>query len=252
MSSLCISCGYFVACSMKFLLYLIIMASVIGLLVLGFLLGLKHATDTDHIVAMSTFVSQTKSLKKSSLSGVLWGLGHTLTLFVIGGLILLFKITVSKKVALGLELPVGIMLIFLGIRLIINTSKQKNHSHAHASDDGVSHKHLHSHQNSKSHRHIHQSFWMGLVHGLAGSAALVLLVLGTTHSTLQGLVFILIFGVGSILGMLLISTLISVPVLLTSHFEKFDHGLQLAAGAISILVGLIAIYELIFVQKLFA
>ena len=92
---------------------------------------------------------------------------------------------------------------------------------------------------------------MGLVHGLAGSAALVLLVLSTTHSTLQGLVFILIFGVGSILGMLLISTLVGLPILLTSRFEKLERGLQLAAGVISILVGAITIYELVFVQKLF-
>ena len=218
---------------------------------MGFLLGLKHATDTDHVVAISIFVSQTKSLKKSSLSGILWGLGHTSTLFIVGGLILLFKITVSKKVALGLELPIGIMLVFLGLRLIIKTNKQKTHLHTHTHNE-VSHKHIHTHQDSKSHRHIHQSFLMGLVHGLVGSAALVLLVLGTTNSTLQGLIFILIFGFGSILGMLLISTLVGLPILLTSRFEKLERGLQLATGVISILVGAITVYELVFVQKLFS
>lgn len=227
------------------------LSTIFGLMGLGLLLGLKHATETDHVVAVSTFVSQTKSLKKSAWAGVLWGIGHTTTLFIVGGLILLFKITIPEKLAMGMELPVAIVLVVLGIRLIIKARKAKIHLHAHQ-HDGFEHAHLHSHEHEPKHQHAHQSLLMGLLHGLAGSAALVLLVVGTTSSTLQGLAFILVFGVGSIAGMLIVSTLIGMPVLLTTKFKKLDGWLQLASGSLSTIIGLSIIYELLVVQRILA
>jgi len=217
---------------------------------IGLLLGFKHALEADHIAAVSTFVTQTKSLKKASYAGVLWGLGHTLTLLVVGGIVLVLKISVPEKVALGLELPVAIILVVLGARLIIKARQEKIHLHTHA-HDGQKHTHLHTHANNTSHNHAHQSFFMGMLHGLAGSSALVLLVLGATSSTVTGLTFILVFGIGSVLGMLGLSMLVGLPFLLSSKFESLDYFLKLAAGSVSCLVGTIVIYELIFVEKIF-
>lgn len=224
-------------------------STLVGLLGLGLLLGLKHATETDHVVAVSTFVSQTRSLKKSTMAGVLWGIGHTITLFIVGGIILLLKVNIPEKVAMGMELPVAIVLVVLGVRLITKARKQKIHLHTHEHQDNA-HAHLHSHEHSTSHRHPHQSLWMGLLHGLAGSAALVLLVAGATPSPLQGLAFILVFGLGSVIGMLIVSTLIGLPLLLSTKFKKVDSAMQLAAGSLSVFVGALLIYELLIVEKI--
>src|SRR5262245_60853282 len=175
---------------------LIMESSNLVVLGLGFILGLKHATDPDHIVAVTTFVGQERQLRRACGIGLFWGLGHTIALSMAGLIVVGLKIPISSWLADRLELLVAAMLILLGTRLI-------------------------SRVHTRWHEHHHDFRWrriglrpmlVGIVHGTAGSAALTLLVLSTISSTIDGLLYILIFGVGSMLGMLAISTLIALPV----------------------------------------
>lgn len=210
---------------------------------LGLVLGLKHAFDADHISAVSTLVSQTKSLKKSSLLGVFWGVGHTTTLLIAGFLIIFFKLAIPERVSISFELFIGIILIFLGLNVFYKIKKEKAHFHAHAHEGGE-HIHLHCHLKAPTHNHTHSSFILGMIHGLAGSAALMLFVLATIPSLVQGLFYILIFGIGSTLGMLAVSSLIGMPFLFIKRFPAIDRVVKLTAGALSIAIGTSMIYEI--------
>lgn len=222
----------------------------ITLLGFGFILGLKHALDADHVVAVSTIVSQTKSLKKSSIFGLLWGVGHTTTLFLAGFFILTLKLVIPAKLALSFEFIVGLVLVFMGGDLLIKIRAEKLHLHKHKHDDKI-HAHLHLHEDSKNHHRHHRSFIVGMVHGLAGSAALMLLVLATVKSTVQGLLFILIFGIGSVAGMFVTSMIVGLPFILTSRFDRINEGVKITAGTISIILGLTIMYQIGIVGKLF-
>ncbi len=223
---------------------------LITLLGLGFVLGLKHAFDADHIVAVSTIVSQTKSLNKSSLAGAMWGVGHTTTLFFVGLVILIFKLTIPEKLALSFEFIVGVVLVVLGLDVLRKVIKEKVHLHKHQHGDSV-HTHLHPHKESPLHDHTHKSFVVGTIHGLAGSAALMLLVLTAVKSIFQGLLYILIFGVGSIVGMLIVSGIIALPFLLSAKFDKINKIVKIFSGTISIVLGFTIMYEIGFVNGLF-
>lgn len=219
----------------------------------GFILGLKHALDADHVAVVTTMVSQSKSLKKSSLLGAMWGLGHTATLLLVGIIILLFKVSIPPRVALGLEFLVGLVVIGFGVDLLRKISRNQIHVHQHEHGGSV-HSHLHAHLNEPfvptyglgkpMHNHNHRALAVGALHGLAGSAALTLLVLTTAQSTLQGIVFILIFGLGSIISMLIISSAIGLPFLLTKRFTKVNTSIQATAGALSIAIGLMMVYTI--------
>jgi high-affinity nickel permease len=216
-----------------------------AILVLGFMLGLKHALDADHVVAVSAIVSENKDLKKSSLLGVFWGFGHTVTLLIVGLIVLLFKISIPENVALSLEFLVGVVLVVLGLTVL-----QKVHLHYHR-HEGEKHVHVHSHGHENSHSHQHKSFAVGVVHGLAGSGTLMLLILATIDTVAQGVFYILIFGLGSILGMLLISTVIGLPFAATANFENLNMKIRVAAGIISVLLGVAIIIEIGLVEGLF-
>ena len=218
----------------------------ISLLGLGFVLGLKHALDADHVVAVSTIVSETRSLKKSSLAGALWGMGHTITLFLVGLFVLIFKLTIPDKLALSFEFIVGAFLVVLGVDVLRKIRKEKIHLHKHKHGDVV-HIHLHSHKESISHHHSHKSFVVGMLHGLAGSAGLMLLILTTINSLSQGLLYILIFGVGSTIGMLMVSGVIGLPFLLTAKVNKVHNAVKLVAGTISIVLGFTIMVEIGFI-----
>lgn len=218
-------------------------ATFVTLLGAGFILGLKHALDADHVAVVTTMVSETKSIKKSSLVGTLWGLGHTATLLAVGLIVLLFKVSIPARAALALEFIVGIVVILFGINLLRKVARGTIHAHRH-SHDGSVHTHFHSHAAQTSHRHNHRALAVGALHGLAGSAALTLLVLTTVKSALQGVAFILIFGLGSILSMLIVSSAIGLPFLLTKRFAKVNAAIQTAAGAISIVIGLAIVFTI--------
>lgn len=226
------------------------MNQTIPLLIFGFLLGIKHAFDADHIVAVSTMISELKNPLRTALIGTYWGFGHTTTLFIVGLIILLLKISIPENISLSFELVVGFMLVFLGLKAIRQDSINL-HEHSHQHED-TAHSHLHFHEFKKHfHRH-HKSFLIGLVHGLAGSGTLMILVLSTVRSIWEGIYYILIFGIGSIIGMTLISVLIGFPLVYSKQkFPKAEKYLRIITGTLSIIFGIILIYEIGVTRELF-
>ena len=202
----------------------------------GFLLGIKHAFDADHIAAVSTIASRQKSIKESSVLGLFWGFGHTISLLIVGILVLLFHMNLSEKIAAYFEMIVGLMMFFLGFNVLITMQKNRIHFHKHRHGKNE-HIHFHSHKSAESHNHNHRSLFIGLVHGLAGSAAFALFALAAVKSVLLGLVYILIFGVGSIAGMVLICGTITFAF----NFNKLEimqKILKAGTGLSSAIIGL--------------
>jgi high-affinity nickel permease len=226
--------------------------STVGVLTFGFLLGLKHATEADHVVAISTVVSQGKGLLKSAIVGGFWGLGHTVSLFLAGIFVLLLDFQINAQTERSLEMFVGIMLTLLGLN-VLRKLAQGGQLHLHAHDHGTHmHVHPHIHENAQidrpdSHHGFSfspRSFLIGMVHGVAGSAALMLLIIPTIGSRTVGLLYVLIFGVGSIAGMALMTLLVGLPFHLTAmRFARFNHVLQGTAGLAGIILGLWIVYE---------
>ncbi len=219
---------------------------------LGLVLGVQHALDPDHLIAVSTIVSEHKNFKWASMIGAFWGLGHTATLFLVGLLVIGLRITISDSVAAGLEFLVAIMLVILGLNVLWRTfGASQVHLHAHTHNPET-HAHFHVHDNPhQDHRHSHpfkamrRPFFVGMVHGLAGSAALMLLVLGTIPSPLAGLAYIVIFGLGSVGGMLLLSGIISLPFILTAQrFAVMNRWIRVIAGCASAAFGLFLGWEI--------
>lgn len=211
------------------------------ILFLGLLLGIKHAFEPDHLIAVSTLVTQLKKPLKSALVGAFWGMGHTLTLFVVSLIVLFLKLKIPELWSRRFETGVGVMLIILGLRAIKKVRKQVLHLHVHNHID-FKHQHLHIHDTLKdSHQHK-QSFLIGAFHGLAGSGTLMLLIFTTIKSTALGLYYVLIFGIGSILGMTGMSLFLSLPlVILKKKFLQIDKYLQIGAGTLSIVYGVFLI-----------
>jgi sulfite exporter TauE/SafE len=213
---------------------------------LGLLLGIKHALDADHLVAVSTIVSEHKELKWASLIGAFWGLGHTATLFLVGLLVIGLRVTIPARMALGLEFLVSIMLVVLGGNILWRSfGVEKIHLHAHTHNPET-HTHFHVHgRPGQDHSHTHpfrsmrKPFFVGMVHGLAGSAALMLLVLTTIPSPWAGLAYIVIFGFGSVGGMLILSSMIGLPFILTAQrFTYLNRWIRVIAAVASVLFGL--------------
>jgi high-affinity nickel permease len=233
--------------------------SVIAVLTGGLLLGLQHALDADHLAAVSTIVSERKSLLSASIVGGLWGIGHTVSLLVAGLAVILLHVRVSDRVAGLLEFCVALMLIGLGINALLRlqrASKLHWHTHKHGSHTH-SHPHLHEPGRELAGSTHHQMkvglrpLIVGLVHGLAGSAALMLMVLSTVASPVVGLAYILIFGLGSIGGMMVMSSLFSLPFHLTANkFTRANFAVRLLAGCFSLGFGLFLAYHKTFVEGL--
>jgi ABC-type nickel/cobalt efflux system permease component RcnA len=230
--------------------------STLAVLGVGLLFGLKHATEVDHVVAVSTIVSQHRSLWRSALVGGLWGLGHTASLLVIGFLVLSLRIAIPERVSNWLEFAVALMIIGLGASALWKVFKDRSDIHVHEhSHDGLTHVHVHFHEQDTKHvkekPHTHaisavgiKPLIIGTVHGLAGSGALTLLVLTQIKSAWIGFSYLLVFGLGSIFGMLLMSGLIGLPFVLTSRNLSGLHSkLQTIAAALSIVFGLWYAYQ---------
>lgn len=228
---------------------------------LGFLLGLKHATEADHLVAVTTIVSEQKSIWRSGMVGVLWGVGHTASLLAASVLVMILGVAIPASLAAVLEFLVALMIIFLGSRILYLTLRRRTRVHVHShSHGGRAHSHFHFHDRRDAHQinadHQHRRtvehhrvrlsglrpLVVGMVHGLAGSAVLILLVLTEVvknGSRVLGLAYLLIFGIGSIGGMLIMSTLISLPLVLTTRrFERVEVPMRLIVSAGSIAFGL--------------
>jgi sulfite exporter TauE/SafE len=226
-------------------------------LFLGFLLGMEHALEADHVVAVSTIVSQSRSLFRASLIGIFWGIGHTLTLLVAGLVVLLLRVNIPEGVALSLEFVVGVVLLALGVQILWGYRQKKVHAHAH-SHGGRVHDHFHCHVRSDDHGHDHhppslgKSCLVGMIHGLAGSAALMLVVLTTVRTPAQGMCYLLIFGLGSTAGMLLMSSLVALPFALTAiRFQRVNEAVRMVAGLISIGLGGSVMLRIGFAKGLF-
>src|SRR3989442_15316977 len=227
--------------------------TLIGLLGLGLILGLRHALDPDHIAAVSTIVSESRSVRRSSLIGTFWGLGHTLSLLCASVVVIALKVRIPDRIALWMEFAVALMLIFLGLRTTMKSLRGwKLHRHCHT-HDGNTHTHLHLHREGDElahhHRHLIRSgarpFFVGMVHGMAGSAALTLLVLATIPSAVAGLIYIAVFGLGSVGGMLIMSSLISLPfVFAQKSFRLLGEAMQLIVGLSSVAFGVFMVWQI--------
>jgi hypothetical protein len=200
---------------------------------LGFFLGIKHAIEPDHIIAVSTIASQSRKLSRSSMAGVFWGIGHSLTLFIVGMMLILLEGKMPETWAMSFEFLVGIMLVYLGITSIL--SYKKIHQKEHSNQRG-----LHKHHDVT----YLKSMLIGLVHGIAGSGALVLLTMSTVKSVGEGAIYILLFAGGTIIGMLFFTTLIGIPFVLSTKKLTLNKALTQMTGLISIVFGLYYMYNL--------
>lgn len=232
------------------------------ILTMGLAVGLQHAFEPDHISAVTTQILKRKhktlELKqllkegtfKSSVLGALWGAGHTTTLIIIGLLLFVFSINIPSKVFLGFEMIVGIMLVILAITTFSNKKLFKpKHSHPHIHTNGTLHIHPHNHEGE--HKHSHKSYLIGCIHGLAGSGSIVILTASTLGDLQTVLSFILIFGIGSVIGMTIISGLIGLPFVLTNKFRSASKTLRYIACSATLLIGINIIYEIGLSENLF-
>jgi len=237
--------------------------SLISILVLGFVLGMRHATDADHVVAVSTIVSRERRVRSAAWIGALWGAGHTITIFAVGVCIILFTLVIPPRVGLSMEFSVGLMLVLLGwlnLRGLGNTRSEPSLTNGHTHGEQ-------SHTHSSTERSVDTmdrwfGSWtiyqwvrpliVGLVHGLAGSAAVALLVLATLHNSRWAVAYLLIFGVGTIAGMMVITVAMASALNFAgSRSHWINRRLSLATGFLSVAFGLFLVYQMGFHYGLF-
>ena len=234
----------------------------LSILVIGFLLGLRHATDADHLAAVATLATRQNSLAQTMKQGVAWGIGHTLTLMLFGGVVLALGTAIPERMAQALELGVGLMLVVLGADVLRRLLRRRIHFHLHSHDNGIAHVHAHSHSGEGAHkvsphRHAHRekpplrALAIGIMHGMAGSAALVLLSLGAVQSPALGLLYIALFGIGSIAGMALLSVAIAIPLRLSAgHLAWLHNSMTALIGGATCALGAFMVYHIGFVEGL--
>lgn len=224
--------------------------TVFSILVVGLLLGMKHATEADHLAAVATLVTRQTSLAQTLRQGVAWGLGHTITLMLFGGAVFVLGQAISPKLERTLESAVGIMLIVLGADVMRRLIRDRIHFHVHRHGPATEHVHAHSHRgeghhDQSTHRHEHARRWplralaVGIMHGLAGSATLVVLSLKSAPSLSLGLIYIAVFGIGSIVGMAILSMVIALPLRISAGYLVGLHRSMTAlVGVFSCVLGL--------------
>lgn len=230
---------------------------VFGFLSLGFLIGMAHALEADHLAAVSTLMTDSKGSKKQLMyRGAVWGLGHTLTLFVICSIVVLLGLTLTQRVSASLELGVGVMLILLAIDVVRRFKKDSLHFHGHKHDDGKAHIHVHSHAHAVDahqddpHTHEHPSKFpikallIGLVHGVAGSAGLLTLAIAATQSISMALLYVAMFGFGSIIGMAVLTYAVAWPLGWVERGLGWGYSaLRMSAAALAFAMGVLIILE---------
>lgn len=242
------------------------MSQLLALAGFGFLLGMRHATDADHVIAVTTILSRSRRFLDTTLIGALWGLGHTITVVIVGVAIIVFNVVIPPPVGLAMEFAVALMLIGLGILNLTGGLRSLTerltppaplhaHDHVHA---GAAHGHLHGHGSSETlvarygRYQLIRPVVVGLVHGLAGSAAVALLVLATIQDTGTALAYLVIFCIGVAAGMALLTTLIGLPFMLSgTRSARINRWLTIGSGVLSLAFGLLLAYEIGFVGGLF-
>jgi len=259
--------------------------NVVSFLFLGFFLGMRHATDADHVVAIATIVSRERSMAGSALIGAAWGAGHTITVMAVGTAIIVFGVVIPPRLGMSMEFAVGVMLVVLGVLTLTGMGRVARSAHGHARLPGGQeldlHDHLHTH-GDYMHRHQHghhpgahghaeehtplerldrsalgriafynwlRPFVVGLVHGLAGSAAVALMILSIIREPVAALGYLLLFGLGTIVGMMLITLILSAPFAFTAvNLPKFNWRLRVASGLVSCAFGVVLIYGIGFAE----
>jgi high-affinity nickel-transport protein len=258
------------------------MISFLSIVAVGFFLGMRHATDPDHVIAVTTIVSRQRNLLKAAMTGIFWGIGHTLTIFVVGTIIILFDVVIPARIGLSMELSVGLMLIVLGVmniasflrsaRSISPQDSELIHRHPHSHGDYV-HSHVHGHSPDTHPHSANQTplTWLdrafgriglyqqlrplvvGIVHGLAGSAAVALLILTTIRNPHWAIAYLLVFGAGTVGGMMLITmSIASAFNFFGKRHERFSRRLGLASGLVSLAFGVVLAYQIGIASGLFA
>lgn len=223
-------------------------------LALAIVVGMHHALEADHVAAVSSLVTGKKRWPDVVAQGLTWGVGHTATLFLFAGISLILGHTMPDRYVSHLESAVGLMLIGLGSHVVWRVWRDRIHFHTHRHGFDQAHFHAHSHaadtkpHDPSYHYHAHRFNWrtlfVGMTHGLAGSAALLVLAVSKTYTGIEGLAFILLFGIGSMLGMTLVSAAIGVPLLLTARFFTMAHRtLQVGVGLVTIIIGSEIVYS---------
>jgi high-affinity nickel-transport protein len=261
------------------------MINILSILALGFFLGMRHATDPDHVIAVTTIVARERQISKSAWVGAFWGIGHTITIFAVGAAIILFDIVIPPRIGLSMDLAVGVMLVLLGViniaaffrglpgapagEMPLPANTELVHSHAHSHGEYV-HTHPHTHEAGEHTHSPNQNpvAWLdrvlfrfklyqplrpliiGVVHGLAGSAAVALLVLTTIRDPRWAIAYLLIFGVGTIAGMMVITMSIASTFHLARGRQKFLQGLAAASGVLSLAFGIFVTYQIVVVNGL--
>ena len=258
------------------------MLEALPLIALGFFLGMRHATDADHVIAIATIVSRQRRLASAAWVGAIWGIGHTITVVFVGGAIIFFSVVIPPRIGLAMELAVAIMLVILGVLTLtgmtqwlrdnVTPNLWGSHAHTHAHGD-YAHSHTHGHTEA-DHGHKVEATpqaWLdtrlgglslyqavrplviGLIHGLAGSAAVALLVLAAIHDPAWAFVYLMLFGVGTICGMMLITMALSAPFAVSANrFPRFNVYLRVASGLLSVGFGLFLVVYIGWVDGLFS
>lgn len=239
------------------------MTPALSILFVGLLLGMKHATEADHLAAVATLATRQNSLAQTLRQGVAWGIGHTLTLLLFAGVVLALGRVISPTLEQALETAVGVMLVVLGADVLRRLVRDRVHFHVHRHATEQAHVHAHSHRGEgphalSTHRHEHpRARWplralaVGVMHGLAGSAALVVLSLEAVPSVGLGLGYIALFGVGSILGMALLSVVMAVPLKLSaSYLDRVHRAMSALVGIFSTLLGGYMVWDIGYLKTL--
>jgi len=233
-----------------------------GVLGLGFLLGMQHALEADHIAAVSSIAARRSGIGDIVKHGLTWGLGHTLTLFAFAGAAILLGHAIPAQFAQPVEAAVGVMLVGLGAHVLWRLWRDRVHFHKHSHDDGTVHIHAHSHAgetvthlraaHAHAHAHAHGFRWrtllVGLMHGMAGSAALLVLAVSQASSPAAGLGYVALFGIGSMVGMGALSMVIAVPLAVSARWLTWaNRGLQGAVGVVAIAIGVMTVIATVLV-----
>ena len=222
--------------------------TLFAILALGFFLGMRHATDSDHVIAVTTIVSRARSARAALWVGALWGLGHSATILTVGGAIVLFGWVIPPRLGLSMEMSVAVMLIVLGAMNLSGALSRINQ---------IAHQHRHAELDESPVPHVHvrgplRPLVIGIVHGLAGSAAVALLVLATIKSASMALVYLAIFGAGTVAGMMLLTLAMALPIsALSRRFDNVEHQLARVTGLVSIAFGLFLAYRIGIADGLF-
>lgn len=227
-----------------------------SILLFGFLIGMQHALEADHVAALSSICTDTRSVRRIATHGAVWGLGHSVTLLIFAGAAVFSDLRFDDNLAYALECIVGVMLVLLGGQVLVRLWRDRVHFHSHRHADGRTHFHVHSHRpedvDHDPERHVHthanklpvRTLLVGMVHGLAGSAALVILTASTVQDPVVGLLYVVLFGLGSIAGMTVLSSLLAVPLAWTAQALTWTRrSLQAAVGLATMALGILLLME---------